>query len=75
MYGLKVLRIAQDFKVIAPHERRPRDRVLAIDPPSVLSGPRLKARRHFLQLQLMPAISHLQLSAGVAPNVHSCVVA
>jgi hypothetical protein len=22
MYGLKVLRIAQDFKVIAPHERR-----------------------------------------------------
>jgi hypothetical protein len=23
MYGLKVLRIAQDFKVIVPHERRP----------------------------------------------------
>jgi hypothetical protein len=23
MYGLKILRIAQDFKVIATHERRP----------------------------------------------------
>jgi hypothetical protein len=39
------------------------------------SGQGQKARRSLLQLQLMSAASHTQLSANVAPNVHSRVVA